>query len=52
MFGFPKLQALVAEHAEDGSLEDALLEELYSSLERAGSRRTTSPSSRYDVPHP
>ncbi len=30
MFGFPKLRALVAEHAEDGSLEDALLEELYS----------------------
>jgi predicted ester cyclase len=30
MFGFPRLRALVAEHAEDGSLEDALLEELYS----------------------
>jgi predicted ester cyclase len=31
MFGFPRLQALVAEHAEEeGSLEEALLEELYS----------------------
>jgi predicted ester cyclase len=30
MFGFPKLRALVAEHAEERSLEEALLEELYS----------------------
>jgi serine phosphatase RsbU (regulator of sigma subunit) len=31
MFGFPRLQALVAEHAEEErSLEEALLEELYS----------------------
>jgi serine phosphatase RsbU (regulator of sigma subunit)/predicted ester cyclase len=30
MFGFPKLRALVAEHAEDRSLEEKLLEELYS----------------------
>ena len=30
MFGFPRLRALVAEHAEEGSLEDFLLEELYS----------------------
>ena len=30
MFGFPRLRALVAEHAEEGSLEEALLEELYS----------------------
>jgi serine phosphatase RsbU (regulator of sigma subunit) len=30
MFGFPKLRALVAEHAEARSLEEALLEELYS----------------------
>jgi serine phosphatase RsbU (regulator of sigma subunit) len=31
MFGFPRLRALVAEHAEKGgSLEEALLEELYS----------------------
>jgi serine phosphatase RsbU (regulator of sigma subunit) len=30
MFGFPKLQALVAEHAEESSLGDFLLEELYS----------------------
>src|SRR5918998_4563275 len=28
MFGFPRLRALVAEHAEEGSLEDFLLEEL------------------------
>jgi serine phosphatase RsbU (regulator of sigma subunit) len=31
MFGFPRLRALVAKHAaEENSLEDALLEELYS----------------------
>jgi serine phosphatase RsbU (regulator of sigma subunit) len=29
MFGFPRLQALVAEHAERGSLVSPLLEELY-----------------------
>jgi serine phosphatase RsbU (regulator of sigma subunit)/predicted ester cyclase len=30
MFGFPRLQALVAEHGEERSLEEALLEELSS----------------------
>src|SRR5215212_9863067 len=30
MFGFPRLRALVAEHAEKESLEEVLLEELYS----------------------
>jgi serine phosphatase RsbU (regulator of sigma subunit) len=30
MFGFPKLRALVAEHGEERSLGDFLLEELYS----------------------
>jgi PAS domain S-box-containing protein len=30
MFGLPRLRALVAEHAEERSLEDFLLEELYS----------------------
>jgi serine phosphatase RsbU (regulator of sigma subunit) len=30
MFGFPRLRALVAEHAEERSLEDLLLEALYS----------------------
>ena len=30
MFGFPRLQALVAEHGEERSLGDLLLEELYS----------------------
>src|ERR687890_29377 len=30
MFGFPRLRALVAEHAEEGSLGNFLLEELYS----------------------
>jgi serine phosphatase RsbU (regulator of sigma subunit) len=29
MFGFPKLRALVAEHAEERSLGDFLLEQLY-----------------------
>jgi len=30
MFGFPRLRALIAEHAEKESLEEALLEEFYS----------------------
>jgi serine phosphatase RsbU (regulator of sigma subunit) len=30
MFGFPRLQTLVAEHGEEGSLGDFLLEKLYS----------------------
>ena len=30
MFGFPRLRALVSEHAEKESLEEALLQELYS----------------------
>ncbi len=30
MFGFPRLRELVAEHAEERSLEEALLEERYS----------------------
>jgi serine phosphatase RsbU (regulator of sigma subunit) len=30
MFGFPRLRELVAEHAEERALEEALLEELYS----------------------
>ena len=30
MFGVPRLRALVAEHGEEGSLEEALLKELYS----------------------
>jgi serine phosphatase RsbU (regulator of sigma subunit) len=30
MFGFPRLQTLIAEHAAEGSLGDYLLEELYS----------------------
>jgi serine phosphatase RsbU (regulator of sigma subunit) len=30
MFGFPRLRTLIAEHAEDGSLGDVLMEELYS----------------------
>jgi serine phosphatase RsbU (regulator of sigma subunit) len=30
MFGFPRLRALIAEHGEEESLEEALLEELYS----------------------
>jgi hypothetical protein len=29
MFGFPRLRALVADHGEEGSLEEALLEALY-----------------------
>src|SRR5215213_153605 len=30
MFGFPRLRALIAEHAEEKSLGEYLLEELYS----------------------
>jgi serine phosphatase RsbU (regulator of sigma subunit)/predicted ester cyclase len=30
MFGFPRLKALIAEHGEEESLEETLLEELYS----------------------
>jgi serine phosphatase RsbU (regulator of sigma subunit) len=30
MFGFPRLKALIAEHAEEGSIGDFLMEELYS----------------------
>jgi serine phosphatase RsbU (regulator of sigma subunit) len=30
MFGFPRLRALIAEHTEDRSLGDCLMEELYS----------------------
>jgi serine phosphatase RsbU (regulator of sigma subunit) len=30
MFGFPRLRALVAEHAEEGSIGNFLMEELYS----------------------
>jgi serine phosphatase RsbU (regulator of sigma subunit) len=33
MFGFPRLRALVAHHSEEGSLEEVLLEELYSFVE-------------------
>jgi serine phosphatase RsbU (regulator of sigma subunit) len=29
MFGFPRLRALIAEHGKKRSLEDSLLEELY-----------------------
>jgi hypothetical protein len=33
MFGFPRLRALIAEHAEERSLGDFLLGELYSFVE-------------------
>ena len=49
MFGFPRLRALVAEHGEERTLRNLLLEELYSFVGRAGSRRMTSPSLPYDV---
>ena len=51
MFGFPRLRALVAEHGEERALEDFLMEELYSFVGRAGSKRTISPFLRYDAPH-
>ena len=52
MFGFPRLRALVAEHGEEGSLGDCSWRNSTPSLGKAGSRRTTSPSLRYDAPHP
>jgi serine phosphatase RsbU (regulator of sigma subunit) len=30
MFGFPRLEALISEHGKERSLEETLLEELYS----------------------
>jgi serine phosphatase RsbU (regulator of sigma subunit) len=36
MFGFPRLRALIAEHAEKELLEEALLEELYSFVGEGG----------------
>jgi hypothetical protein len=42
----------MAEHAaEEGSLGEFLMEELYSFVGEGGSRRTTSPSLRCDAPH-
>ena len=33
MFGFPRLRALIAEHAVEGSLGEFLMEELYTFVE-------------------
>jgi serine phosphatase RsbU (regulator of sigma subunit) len=41
MFGFPRLRELVGEHGEERALGDFLLEEIYTFVGRAGSRRTT-----------
>jgi serine phosphatase RsbU (regulator of sigma subunit) len=47
MFGFPRLRALIAEHAEEERpLGEFLMGSFTPSLGRAGSRRTTSPSLR------
>src|ERR687898_684467 len=47
MFGFPRLRTLIAERAEEERpLGEVLLEELYSFVGKAGSRRTTSLSLR------
>jgi serine phosphatase RsbU (regulator of sigma subunit) len=53
MFGFPRLRELVAEHGEESSLGDFLLEELYSFVGEglgAGGRRHSSdaPASSYE----
>src|SRR5215207_4766462 len=51
MFGFPRLRELVSEHGDEKrALEEVVLEELYSFVKEGGSRRTTSPSLRYDAP--
>ena len=52
MFGFPRVRALVAEHAEERSLGDFPWRNSTPSWGRAGSRRTTSPSLRSSVTHP
>jgi serine phosphatase RsbU (regulator of sigma subunit) len=52
MFGFPRLRALVAQHGEESSLGDLLLEELYSFVGEGWEQGTTSPSLRSSVPHP
>jgi serine phosphatase RsbU (regulator of sigma subunit) len=41
MFGFPRLRALGAEHGEERSLVDLLLDELYSFVGEGWERRTT-----------
>ena len=41
MFGFPRLRALVGEHGEEKSLDETLIEELYSFVGGVGNRRTT-----------
>jgi predicted ester cyclase len=50
MFGFPRLRALIAEHGEERSMENCLMEDSTPSLGRAGSRRMTSPSLHWSVP--
>ena len=52
MFGFPRLRELVAEHGEERSLGEVLLKELYSFVGEGWDTKTTSPSLRYDAPHP
>ena len=58
MFGFPRLRELVAEHAEEGSLEEALpeealLEELYSFVGEGWEQEDDiTLLSLRDVPHP
>ena len=49
IFGFPRLRTLLAEHREEASLSNLLERNFTHSPERAGSRRTTSPSLPYDV---
>ena len=50
IFGFPRLQTLVAEHCEEASLGNLLHSRNFThSPERAGSRRTTLPSLPYDI---
>jgi serine phosphatase RsbU (regulator of sigma subunit) len=44
MFGFPRLRALISEHAEEEELEGVLLGELYSFVGEGWEQETTSPS--------
>jgi Stage II sporulation protein E (SpoIIE) len=52
MFGFPRLRALISEHAEQGPLGEFLMGSSTPSLGKDGSKRTISPSLRCDVPYP
>jgi serine phosphatase RsbU (regulator of sigma subunit) len=53
MFGSPRLRGVLSKRSESGrELSGVLMEELARFTGKDGSRRTTSPSSRYDARRP